>query len=242
VYGWCEGAAGWSNAHRHPSAGAGEEDDVADRETRPEDVAAALAGLGSATLGESGGHAAHRRLRPVWPGASIAAPAYPVGCTPGDNLAVHVAVTKAPRGSVLVVDVGQVADRGYWGEVLTTAAEAAGLAGLVLDGCVRDVGALEAHGFPVFSAGIALTGATKDRPGTVGRPVRVGGIVVSAGDWVVGDVDGITFVPDDAVGEVLAAGRAREAKEAGFFEALRDGRTTVELLGLDASLVTGPDD
>jgi 4-hydroxy-4-methyl-2-oxoglutarate aldolase len=242
VYGWCEGAAGWSNAHRHPSAGAGEEDDVADRETRPEDVAAALAGLGSATLGESGGHAAHRRLRPVWPGASIAAPAYPVGCTPGDNLAVHVAVTNAPRGSVLVVDVGQVADRGYWGEVLTTAAEAAGLAGLVLDGCVRDVGALEAHGFPVFSAGIALTGATKDKPGTVGRPVRVGGIVVSAGDWVVGDVDGITFVPDDAVGEVLAAGRAREAKEAGFFEALRDGRTTVELLGLDASLVTGPDD
>ena len=154
---------------------------MADPETRPENVAAAFAALGSATLGESGGHAAHRRLRPVWSGASIAAPAYPVGCTPGDNLAVHVAVTTAPRGSVLVVDVGLVADRGYWGEVLTTAAEAAGLAGLVLDGCVRDVGALEAHGFPVFSAGIALTGATKDKPGTVGRPVRVGGIVVAAG-------------------------------------------------------------
>jgi 4-hydroxy-4-methyl-2-oxoglutarate aldolase len=210
---------------------------VAD-ETGPEGVAAALAGLGSATLGESGGLAAHRRLRPAWPGASIAAQAYPVACTPGDNLAVHVAVTKAPRGSVLVVDVGQVADRGYWGEVLTTAAEAAGLGGLVLDGCVRDVGALEAHGFAVFSSGIALTGATKDKPGTVGRPVRVGGIVVSAGDWVVGDVDGVTFVPVGAVDEVLAAGRAREAKEAGFFEALRDGRTTVELLGLDASLIT----
>jgi 4-hydroxy-4-methyl-2-oxoglutarate aldolase len=237
VYGWCNSAAGWSNALRRPSAGAGEEEDVAD-ETGPEGVAAALAGLGSATLGESGGLAAHRRLRPAWPGASIAAPAYPVACTPGDNLAVHVAVTKAPRGSVLVVDVGQVADRGYWGEVLTTAAEAAGLGGLVLDGCVRDVGALEAHGFAVFSAGIALSGATKDKPGTVGRPVRVGGIVVSAGDWVVGDVDGVTFVPVGAVDEVLAAGRAREAKEAGFFEALRDGRTTVELLGLDASLIT----
>jgi 4-hydroxy-4-methyl-2-oxoglutarate aldolase len=152
-----------------------------------------------------------------------------------------VAVTNAPRGSVLVVDVGHVADRGYWGEVLTTAAEAAGLVGLVLDGCVRDVGALEAHGFPVFSAGIALTGATKDKPGTVGQPVRAGGVVVSAGDWVVGDVDGITFVPAGVVGEVLAAGRAREAKEAGFFEALRGGRTTVELLGLDASLVRGPE-
>ena len=151
-------------------------------------------------------------------------------------------VTKAPQGSVLVVDVGQVADRGYWGEVLTTAAEAAGLVGLVLDGCVRDVGALEAHGFPVFSAGIALTGATKDKPGTVGRPVRVGGIVVSVGDWVVGDVDGVTFVPAGAIDEVLAAARAREVKETGFFEAMRDGRTTVELMGLDASLVSGQED
>ena len=214
---------------------------MADPEMSPEDVAAALAALGSATLGESGGLAAHRRLRPVWPGASIAAPAYPVECAPGDNLAVHVAVTTAPRGGVLVVDVGQVADRGYWGEVLTTAAEAAGLAGLVLDGGVRDVGALERHGFPVFSAGIALTGATKDKPGTVGRPVRVGGVVVSVGDWVVADVDGVTFVPGEALDDVVAAGRAREAKEAGFFTALRQGKTTVELLDLDASLIRGPE-
>jgi 4-hydroxy-4-methyl-2-oxoglutarate aldolase len=201
------------------------------------DVAAALARLGSATIGESGGFAAHRRLRPAWVGASLAGPAYPVGCTPGDNLAVHVAVTKAPRGSVLVVDVGQVADRGYWGEVLTTAAEAAGLTGLILDGGVRDVAALEAHRFPVFSSTIALTGASKDKPGTVGFPVRVGGIEVAAGDWVVADVDGVAFVPPATVDDVLAAGRAREEKEVGFFEALKSGSTTVELLGLDPSLV-----
>ncbi|HEY6473106.1 MAG TPA: hypothetical protein VIY26_09450 [Acidimicrobiales bacterium] len=214
---------------------------MAESDMSPEDLGRALAVLGAATLGESGGRAAHRRLRPAWAGASVAAPAYPVGCTPGDNLAVHVAVTKAPRGSVLVVDVGQVADRGYWGEVLTTAAEAAGLVGLVLDGGVRDVRALEAHGFPVFSSGIALTGATKDKPGTVGRSVRVGDVEVSAGDWVVADVDGVTFVPAAAVEDVLAAGRARETKEDGFFSALRDGATTVELLGLDAALVRGPE-
>ena len=210
---------------------------MSDANTSSGDLAAALARLGSATVGESGGLAAHRRLRPAWPGAAVAAPAYPVGCTPGDNLAVHVAVTKAPRGSVLVVDVGQVVDRGYWGEVLTTAAEAAGLAGLILDGGVRDVAALQAHGFPVFSAAIALTGATKDRPGTVGVPVRVGGVRVAAGDWVVADVDGVSFVPRQSVDDVLAAGQDREAKEAGFFAALRSGSTTVELLGLDASLV-----
>jgi 4-hydroxy-4-methyl-2-oxoglutarate aldolase len=205
--------------------------------TSTEDIAAELARLGSATIGESGGRAADRRLRPAWSGAAVAAPAYPVGCTPGDNLAVHVAVTTAPRGSVLVVDVGRVIDRGYWGEVLTTGAEAAGVAGLVLDGGVRDVAALEAHGFPVFSAAIALTGATKDKPGTVGSPVRVGGVQVALGDWVVADVDGVAFVREVDVQDVLAAGRERESKEAGFFEALRGGSTTVELLGLNASLV-----
>jgi 4-hydroxy-4-methyl-2-oxoglutarate aldolase len=202
-----------------------------------EEIAAELVRLGSATIGESGGRAAHRRLRPAWVGAAVAAPAYPVGCTPGDNLAVHVAVTTAPAGSVLAVDVGQVADRGYWGEVLTTAAESAGLVGLILDGGVRDVAALEAHGFPVFSATIALTGATKDKPGTVGSPVRVGGVSVALWDWVVADVDGVAFVPSDSIDAVLAAGAEREEKEAGFFDALKGGSTTVELLGLDASLV-----
>jgi 4-hydroxy-4-methyl-2-oxoglutarate aldolase len=206
-----------------------------------QETAAALAALGSATLGESGGRAANRRLRAAWPGARVAAPAYPVRCTPGDNLAVHVAVTTAPRGTVLVVDVGDVIDRGYWGEVLTTAAEAAGLVGLVLDGGVRDVSALEAHAFPVFSSTIALTGATKDKPGTVGAPARVGDVLVSMGDWVVADADGVTFVPGQELHDVLAAGRARESKEAGFFESLRRGSTTVELLGLNASLVSVPE-
>jgi 4-hydroxy-4-methyl-2-oxoglutarate aldolase len=201
-------------------------------------TAAALVRLGSATLGESGGLATDRRLKPVWSGAVVAGPAYPVGCTPGDNLAVHVAVTTAPRGSVLVVDVGWVADRGYWGEVLTTAAEAAGLVGLVLDGGVRDVAALEAHRFPVFASTVALTGASKDQRGTVGVPVRVGGITVAAGDWVVGDVDGVTIVPAAALDEVIAAGSDREEKESAFFSALRAGSSTVELLHLDAGLIS----
>src|SRR5579875_1152227 len=156
-----------------------------------ENVKVLLRRLGATTLGEAGGLAMHRRIKPVWPGAAVAAPAFPVRCTPGDNLAVHVAVTVAPPGSVLVVDVGQVADRGYWGEVLTTGAEAAGLAGLVIDGGVRDVAALEAHGFPVFSSTVALTGATKKERGAAGAPARVGGVVVERGDWVVGDADGV---------------------------------------------------
>ncbi len=202
-------------------------------------TAAALRALGSATLGESGGIPMASRLRPVWSGAALAAPAYPVRCTPGDNLGIHVGVVRAPAGSVLVVDVGRTPARGYWGEVLTTAAQARGLVGLVIDGCVRDVDALAAHGFPVFSTGIALPGATKNLPGTVGAPVVVGGAPVGAGDWLVGDIDGVVVVPAGHLDQVLAAGRERAAKEVGFFAALKDGDTTVQLLGLDATLVAG---
>jgi regulator of RNase E activity RraA len=60
---------------------------------------------------------------------------------------------------------------------------------------------------------------------------------VALGDWVVADVDGVAFIPGDIIDDVLAAGAGREAKEAGFFEALKSGSTTVELLDLDASLV-----
>jgi 4-hydroxy-4-methyl-2-oxoglutarate aldolase len=201
--------------------------------------AEALRALGAATLGESGGRPMRARVRPVWAGASLAAPAYPVRCTPGDNLAVHVAVTTAPAGTALVVDVGDQEEFGYWGEVLTTAAQARRLSGLVIDGGVRDVAALEAHAFAVFSTTIALRGAAKEAPGSVGVAATVGGVTVSAGDWVVGDVDGVTVVPAGAVDDVLAAGRARADKEEGLFAALRAGRTTLELLDLDPGPVDG---
>jgi 4-hydroxy-4-methyl-2-oxoglutarate aldolase len=159
-----------------------------------DDTAAALLELGAATLGEAGGHAMRARIRAAWPGARFAAPAYPVHCTPGDNLAIHVAVAEAPAGHALVVDVGDVPELGYWGEVLTTGAQARGLAALVIDGGVRDTAALEAHGFPVFSTMVALRGATKNQAGTVGLPATVGDIEVQLGDWIVADRDGVTVV------------------------------------------------
>jgi 4-hydroxy-4-methyl-2-oxoglutarate aldolase len=201
------------------------------------DVARTFADLGAATLGESGGRTMRARVKPAWPGATLAAPAFPVQCTPGDNLAVHVAVTRAPAGAALVVTVGEERELGYWGEVLTTAAEARGLTGLVIDGCVRDVEALARHRFPVFSTGVALPGATKVAAGAVGKPVVVGDVDVHTGDWVVGDADGVTVVAAGELDTVLAAGRARAEKEDGLFAALRDGKTTIELLGLDPSVI-----
>ncbi len=206
---------------------------MTDRPSAETPRAQALTRLGSATLGESGGRTMRARSRAAWSGARVAAPAFPVRCTPGDNLAVHVAVTCAPTGSVLVVDVGDVPERGYWGEVLTTAAKSRGLRGLVIDGGVRDVAALRELAFPVFSAMVALPGAAKVAAGRVGFPVRVGGAPVALGDWVVGDEDGVVVVPGAVVDEVVEAGRVRAAKEQEMFERLRAGATTLELLEID---------
>jgi 4-hydroxy-4-methyl-2-oxoglutarate aldolase len=201
------------------------------------DLADQLMALGAATLGESGGRPMSSRIRAVWPAARVAAPAFTVRCTPGDNLAVHVAVARAPAGSALAVEVGIERERGYWGEVLATAAQSRGIAGLVIDGCVRDVAALEEHGFPAFSTGVALPGATKELPGAAGGSAEVGDVRVQTGDWLVGDADGVTVVAAAELDDILAAGTARAEREQDLFAALRDGKTTVELLGLDPTPV-----
>ena len=193
--------------------------------------------LGAATLGETGGRPMHPRIKGAWTGASVAGPAYTATCAPGDNLAIHAAVVAAPAGTVLVVSADSPPELGYWGEVLTTAAESRGLLGLVIDGGVRDVAALEAHRFPVFSALVALRGAVKVAGGEIGGVARVGDVDVAAGDWVVADRDGVTVIPAATLAVVMETGQARADKESAMFTALLAGATTVDLLGLDTTPV-----
>lgn len=191
--------------------------------------------LGASTLYEASGLpcAVDPAIRPVWAGAAVAAPAFPVRCSPGDNLAIHLAVEQAPRGSVLVVTTDDFI-AGYWGEVLTVAAEAAGIVGLVIDGGVRDVAAMTRRRFPVFSRGISVRGTIKASAPSVGQPILMTGVQVAAGDLVVADDDGVVVLPNARVNDVLAAGEARVQKEADFMARLARGETTVDLLGLSA--------
>lgn len=192
-----------------------------------------LLSLGSATLGESGAIAVMPGLKAMWRGASLAGPAFTVECGPGDNLGVHVGVASAPAGSVLAVSVPGDLQRGYWGEVLTVAAISAGLVGLVIDGTVRDIDAIERRHFPVFARGTALPGAGKLGPGSVGKQVVIGDAVVRPGDWLVGDTDGVVVVPYERLEACGEAAGQRVDKEAVIFEKLQNGSTTVQLLGLD---------
>ncbi len=201
------------------------------------EIRAWLGEFGSATLGESGARIMAPRIAPAWPGARIAAPAYNVRCTPGDNLAIHVAAAEAPAGSVLVVDVGELPDYGYWGEVLTTGARARGIEGLIIDGGVRDIIAIETLAFPVFASTIALRGASKNQPGAVNVPIRCGGASLVRGDWVVGDADGVVVVPGEHLDTVLEQAALRTRNERAMLESLRGGKTTVKLLKLDTTPV-----
>lgn len=205
--------------------------------TNMKTINARLLALGSATVGESGGRPLAAYVKPVWPGAQLAGPAFPVVCAPGDNLAIHAAVTEAPAGSVLAVDVGAVPDRGYFGEVLATASAAAGQLGLVIDGCVRDSGGLEAKRYPVFARGLSLPGTTKKGPGSVGSVSVVGGVMIHAGDWLVADADGVVAISAERLETVVSAAEARSVKEQEMFGHLAAGSTTVELLGLETQSV-----
>ena len=196
-----------------------------------------LLALGSATLGESGGQGLNSRMHAMWPGARFAGPAFAVRCPVGDNLALHAAVAQAPRGSVLAASVAGDLSRGYWGEVLATAAQAAGVAALVIDGTVRDLDRLEAMEFPVFARGTSLPGANKSGPGEIGGTIALGDVTVRTGDWLVGDVDGVVTFSAEALDGIIAAAQAREDKERGMIDRLKAGATTVELLGLDVSSI-----
>lgn len=190
--------------------------------------------LGTSTLYEAGGisnSALARDIRPVWNGAVMAGAAYPVACAPGDNLGIQIALEKAPAGSILVVTADEFI-AGYWGEVLTVAAQAVGIKGLVIDGGVRDIAAMRRRQFPVFSRGISVRGTHKDTVVSVGKPIQITGTPVEAGDLVIGDEDGVVVLPRKSALDIIQNGKAREAKEAVMMRQLSEGKTTLELMGL----------
>ncbi|WP_423199865.1 MULTISPECIES: 4-carboxy-4-hydroxy-2-oxoadipate aldolase/oxaloacetate decarboxylase [unclassified Cupriavidus] len=194
--------------------------------------------LGTATIHEAQGQrgAVEARIAALDPGMRLAGPALTVDIRPGDNLMIHYALTKARPGDVLVVDAKGFVDAGPWGDVLTFAAQTIGLAGLVIDGAVRDAANIVDMGFPVFCRGLSIRGTNKHQPGKLNVPLVLGGVMIQPGDIVVGDRDGLVVIARDELDRVIEAGEARERKESAMRDKLAQGATMVELLGLQATL------
>lgn len=172
-------------------------------------------------------------IKPLAPSFRISGPAFPISSPGRDNLWLHRAIHLAMPGDVLVVYTQGRYEAGYWGEVMSTAAKVRHLGGLVIDGCVRDAHALEDIGFPVFARGLCVGATSKSRyaRGSLRSPIRIGGVTIRAGDLVVGDLDGVVVVARERSVAALESCARHAASEAQALEAIRGGKTTIEVYG-----------
>ena len=154
----------------------------------------------------------------------MAGTAVTVRTRPGDNLAIHRAFDFCRTGDVLVIDGGGELSQALVGEIMSSFAERLGVQGLVIDGAIRDVGALRLRDFPVYARGVTHRGPYKNGPGDINVPVAVGGMVVQPGDVIVGDEDGVLAIGPADVAAVMAAARSQAEQEAASLRAIAEGR------------------
>ncbi len=172
-------------------------------------------------------------IKPINPKMKICGPAFTVKTMPRDNRMLHRAYAAAKPGDVLVVDCSGFYEAGYWGDLMTLGAKTQGIAGLVINACVRDADDIEALDFPVFSRGLCIVGTSSYGDGTLNQPIVVGDCIVRPGDIIVGDRDGVVVTPFERLEETIEKAIAREEREENVRRQLREGKTSLQIYGWD---------
>jgi regulator of RNase E activity RraA len=163
------------------------------------------------------------RLRPLHAGGVMCGVALTVRTRPGDNLMVHAAINRAKAGDVLVIDAGGDLTNALIGELMLSQAQHVGVAGVVVNGAVRDYGWIRSGAFPVYAAGVTHRGPYKNGPGEVNATIAIDGMVIEPGDLIVGDDDGFVCVPFDETEAVFAAADKKQQGEAKTMAAIKAG-------------------
>ncbi len=195
---------------------------------------ATLARLGVATVHEAAGRIGivDLPLTQVVPGSRVAGPARIALCAPGDNSMVHAAVAHAKPGDILVLTSADPAPVAFVGELLVTQAQVQGVAGILVDGAVRDLDELVEIGLPIWTRFVRAQGATKGELGELDVPVVIGGSEIRPGDLVVMDCDGAMALPAGRVDEVLPLALERAERERAMRERYAAGELSYDLNGL----------
>jgi len=180
-------------------------------------------------------------IGPVRPEMRVIGQARAVGCMVADNSALHAAVNLAEPGDVLVAAAQGFKDVAVWGGLMTRAAMARGIAGLIVDGAVRDSDEIAELGFPCFARCAVPRGPHKGFGGSVDAPVSCGGVSVSSGDLIIGDADGIAVVPLARVDATLAAVRALKQREAATIAKMADGASLADIYGVPNVTIITPE-
>lgn len=197
-----------------------------------------LSEFSSATVHEALGRigSVDYEIKPISTGMKICGPAVTAKCHLGDNIMLHKAIAIANPGDVIVANMGNCKQSGAWGEITSLASKVKGINGFVTDGGVRDTKEISEMKFPVFSKSVCIQGTVKSTIGTINEAISFGGVVVNPGDVVLGDDDGIVIIPRNLIKEAIEKSAQREEKERIMKEKIKQGASTVNLLGLTEML------